>query len=716
MGMLRLDRLLDFVTSTEFLLGLLWSGLAALAVALLLLIRTRWGQSRPIEKCLALSALVHLWLIGFSTTVKIVSIAPLDSDPVTRVALSDDPSQRKDAKSNATEPPGRLAQEKPWDAFGGEWSLKAAQMQVARIEPRQPAGAERQARDLDPGLKDRVPLDRVPLAEIKAPEPKPLVAEAGGAKPKAEPSPQPIEAPTAQGREGARAGTAARPEPNRLTPIERRPASRSRSGQTDMPSSLLERPLAMPRLTDVPSTPDPASALAGPRDILAKPPARPADATPVVPDRAPSAAVAGPAIAPDAASGAGDLKVPSMVMPGSSGPAVGEELSGDHSRRSVGPPSLPQNPRSRAEYQVPDVYKLRFAANRSRLSERLGAAPEVETAVKAALKWLAGNQEPDGRWSVRRHGGGKEVLEAGRDRLGAGSQADTGITGLALLAFAAAGHTHTDGPHQATMRLGVNYLVQAQGADGNLGGHSQVYEFMYCHAMATLAMSELAGMTGDQGLVEPLSRAVAYSLAAQDPSGGGWRYRPREPGDTSQLGWQVMALKSAELAGIPIPERTWQGAQRFLESVSGGGHRGLAAYRPGEEFTRSMTAEALVCRQFLGLPRETWTAREAGDYLLGALPGQGEANLYYWYYGSIAMYQLQGDYWKRWSEALQRTLLATQRTSGALSGSWDPNTRWDGYGGRVYSTALSALCLEAYYRFLPLTSTSGAPSGPPGAK
>ena len=181
----------------------------------------------------------------------------------------------------------------------------------------------------------------------------------------------------------------------------------------------------------------------------------------------------------------------------------------------------------------------------------------------------------------------------------------------------------------------------------------------------------------------------------------------------SQFGWQLMALKSAGLAGIAIPESAWRGARGFLDSVSGGHHHGLAAYRPGEEFSRSMTAEALACRQFLGLSRESATSREAGDYLLGALPGEGEPNLYYWYYGSIAMYQLQGDHWKRWSEALQKTLLSTQRTSGPLAGSWDPNTRWDGYGGRVYSTSLATLCLEAHYRFLPLNAPAKPGPEPP---
>jgi hypothetical protein len=347
---------------------------------------------------------------------------------------------------------------------------------------------------------------------------------------------------------------------------------------------------------------------------------------------------------------------------------------------------------------------MRLAPNRAQLSERLGATPELETAVKAGLKWLADHQEPDGRWNPRRHEGGREIMEAGRDRQGAGGRADTGITALAILAFAASGNTHLEGAHRISVRRGLEFLLSAQGADGALGGEAQLYEFMYCHGMATLAMSELAGMTGDAKLRRPLERAVAYTLAAQDPTGGGWRYRPREAGDMSQFGWQIMSLKSASLAGVAIPESAWRGAQRFLDSASGGRHHGLAAYRPGEDFTRSMTAEALACRQFLGLMRDSPTSREAGDLLLGELPGHGEPNLYFWYYGSIAMYQLQGDYWKRWSEALRITLLATQRTAGTLAGSWDPNTRWDGYGGRVYSTALATLCLEAHYRFLPLNA------------
>jgi hypothetical protein len=256
--------------------------------------------------------------------------------------------------------------------------------------------------------------------------------------------------------------------------------------------------------------------------------------------------------------------------------------------------------------------------------------------------------------------------------------------------------------------------MRTQAADGNLGGGAAMFEFMYCHAMATCALSEAYGMTRDDRLRESLERAIGYTLAAQDPKGGGWRYRPHDAGDTSQLGWQLMALKSAELAGLPVPERTRQGIIRYLQSVSAGQYGGRASYRPGEQTTRSMTAEALLCWQFLGLAREHPACNEAGNFMLGELPGEGQFNLYYWYYATFSMYQLQGVYWQRWNEALRTTLVSLQVKEGPLAGSWNTNDLWGGYGGRVYTTALSALTLEVYYRFLPLYS--GAAWGGSGAK
>jgi hypothetical protein len=367
--------------------------------------------------------------------------------------------------------------------------------------------------------------------------------------------------------------------------------------------------------------------------------------------------------------------------------------------------ALPQAPRQssgEAGRRLPEAYSLRTAPDRSRLAQRQGATPSTEQAVAAALKWLANNQEPDGRWDAVRHGAGRELLVGGRDRQGAGLEADTGVTGLALLALLASGHTHQHGTYRENVRRGLEYLLAAQAADGNLAGRATAFAAMYCHAMATCALSEAYGMTGDQRLYHPVRRAIGYTVAAQDPNGGGFRYRPGDPGDTSMCGWQLMALRSAELAGIPIPRQTRNGVIRFLRTVSSGEYGGLASYRPNEPVSRPMTAEALVCWQFLGMPREHPAGDEAGDYLLGELPGRADANLYCWYYATLGMYQLQGAHWQRWNDALTAVLVQRQQTGGTLAGSWDPETVWGGYGGRVYTTALATLCLEVYYRFLPL--------------
>jgi hypothetical protein len=349
---------------------------------------------------------------------------------------------------------------------------------------------------------------------------------------------------------------------------------------------------------------------------------------------------------------------------------------------------------------------MRVANDRLSLARQRGATAETEQAVASALIWLASSQSPDGRWDARATGAGQERQVAGQNRSSAGLRADTGITGLAILAFLGAGHTHLEGQHRQVVQHGLEYLLRSQGGDGNLAGPAGRYAMMYCHGIATLAVCEALAMTGDPRLTPFAQRAVGYTLAAQDPITGGWRYGPGEPGDTSQFGWQVMGLVSAELAGIPVPETHRIGMLRFLQSVSSGRYGGLAAYRPPERgnATHSMTAEALVCRLFLGLGHHQGALDEAADLVLQATPATGRANLYYWYYATLGLSQMDDARWRAWNNALRPRLLSSQRTDGHAAGSWDPNTLWGGHGGRVYSTALAALCLEVYYRYAPLSA------------
>ena len=115
-----------------------------------------------------------------------------------------------------------------------------------------------------------------------------------------------------------------------------------------------------------------------------------------------------------------------------------------------------------------------------------------------------------------------------------------------------------------------------------------------------------------------------------------------------------------------------------------------------------MTAEALLCRYFLESEVDNRTVDEAVGAIFQKLPNEQSVNLYYWYYGTMAMYHTGGEPWRLWNEALQKVLLKRQVVEGQNQGSWAPDGVWGGYGGRVYSTAMATLCLEVYYRHLPI--------------
>lgn len=701
MHRLRLDQWFSLAVGSDPLLGALWAALALLTVGLLALTQTRWGQSRSLHKCLVLSALVHLWLACYSFTIK---VAPPESfmsgDPDGTVAVT----SLDDRPISPTAPlaaPG----DTPWERLGADLPAPASTDQVARAAAA-PLEVSRQSLAASnlPGPA------RLATPSVGNALPEPAIPGVASSRPSAtSTSPEPLAAPAAERRDSAGPIVALGEVPR--TGGQRPGSELLLPGPIEPPAAASWLPPSPGTIAGEPTLPDLAmafAALGGGGNPA--PRGRPSAASPL--DTAAPTGEAGadkPSVVRSVGGGGGGKStggaggalnrlldkaapsdLPSQTL--SAGPA--SELT---SRAATG------NATGKAAMEaIPEIYRLRTSPERAKLAERHGANAATEAAVKAALKWLASAQTADGRWSAAAFEGGRETKVDGRDRQGAGSHADSAMTGLALLALLAAGNTHAEGDYREPVTRGLNYLIATQGRDGNLAGSARTIEAMYSHAIASIALSEALGMTSDPQLRMPTRRAVAYTLSMQNATTGGWRYQAGDTGDTSQLGWQLMVLRSADLAGIAASENTLRGAARFLKSVSSGEQGGLACYRPGEKPTRTMTAEALYCWLVLGLAPDHPLAREASEHLMGQLPGDGQPNVYYWYYGTLALYQLQDARWTRWNDSLRTTLLRTQRTEGAFAGSWDPDPIWGSYGGRIYSTAISALCLEVYYRYLPL--------------
>jgi hypothetical protein len=178
---------------------------------------------------------------------------------------------------------------------------------------------------------------------------------------------------------------------------------------------------------------------------------------------------------------------------------------------------------------------------------------------------------------------------------------------------------------------------------------------------------------------------------------------PGQPGDTSVLGWQAMALASARRAGIIVPDELFRAASDWLDRASASGKPGQYCYQPGNAPSPSMTAEGLFVQQLLGRKRDEPIMLGSVAYISQHPPKwTSQANTYYWYYATLSLFQHQGSAWESWNAALKKQLLAHQQQDGAVAGSWDLTDKYSKVGGRVYQTAICTLCLEVYYRYLPM--------------
>ncbi|MFN0242201.1 MAG: prenyltransferase/squalene oxidase repeat-containing protein [Planctomycetota bacterium] len=386
---------------------------------------------------------------------------------------------------------------------------------------------------------------------------------------------------------------------------------------------------------------------------------------------------------------------------------------------------------------------------------------KTEKAVLEGFRWLVRHQLPDGSWSA------KALRETCRGEnaccdpeVAYSDHYDVGLTSLAVLAFLGAGVTHESKVelidtamgerHKLgyVVKSGLQWLAKRQQPDGSFSERA----FLYNEALATLAFAEAYGLSRNRYWKDRAQRAVDFLVRAQksNPSGQGtwgWRYSSRaqieqahgsgtgdesyaaelRDADTSVTAWAVMALKSAELAGLEVPRSALDGALAFVQWVTPEGDSGLVGYLdpksagsvvtgPNDHFvyhTTTMSALGMCIRIFGAHDPEDPFLERAARRLVADLPAVGKDKLsidyYYWYYGSLALNQLDGPtslrrsgkYWPVWNAAMVETLLALQDDAprACSRGGWLQPDRWSYTGGPIYATALNVLTLEVYYRY-----------------
>ncbi len=329
---------------------------------------------------------------------------------------------------------------------------------------------------------------------------------------------------------------------------------------------------------------------------------------------------------------------------------------------------------------VPLVHSQESKATSAEILTNEAIIASVTASVDRSLEYLAKQQRPDGAWD------GNNAPNA-----------------LALLAFMGRGHVPGRGPYRDVLEKGKRFILRTQNAEGvfvpqRTAGSGPMYQ----QGLATLALAEMYGMDPDPELEAALRKAVELLIRCQSDKGG-WRYQPQKSDeDLSVTVMQIVALRAANNAEIPVPVQTIDKAVAYVKScadpMGGYGYQG-----PGRK--PQTTAAGAVSLQLLG-HHEDETITGALDYL-ASLPvewgNSGDISYYYYfhYYAIQANYQAGGKYWANWHPRVRELFLNRQNPDG----SWDMPGGAEGANvvgpNKVYWTSMASLVLEVYMHFLP---------------
>jgi squalene-hopene cyclase-like protein len=411
---------------------------------------------------------------------------------------------------------------------------------------------------------------------------------------------------------------------------------------------------------------------------------------------------------------------------------------------------------------VPATWASRRKGNNSRPPG--GRAPRggtqgTEKAVLEGLRWLVRHQNTDGSWGADTL---TEHCNPDSPCLPPGVRQDasynTGMTALALLAFlgqgiapgdkveivdTARGKRHDGGE---VVKRGIRWLMKRQRENGSWD--EGAFESPENHTLATMALCEAYGLSGNREVKRAAQAALDFLVAAQKENEGGERWgwgvgsraelaerhaRGELDDEAFQLAqadlnpsitcWVVMALRSARDCDLGVADGVLEGALAYgreLTSLADLASASATADAPDEHGTfddhpARNAAIGILIRAFvdrdLGDPYLEPAAREIVADLPVVSKDRRSVDFYYWYFATLALNQLDGPdsprkgagkYWEPWNRALIEALLELQDKSRehevCARGGWLAAARGNARGLALYNTAMNVLTLEVYYR------------------
>jgi len=267
------------------------------------------------------------------------------------------------------------------------------------------------------------------------------------------------------------------------------------------------------------------------------------------------------------------------------------------------------------------------------------------------------------------------------------SDQNPGEDALCGLALMTNGSNAGVGPYGKEVALLTNYLLGLQDNTGFIPSKNGQHG-MYGHALSTLFLSEVWGMSRQPDLRDKLRKAVQLIVDCQNKRGG-WSYYPKieDRTDLSVTVMQVMALRSANEAGIHVPKDTIDKAVEAIrycfEKKSGGfGYTGPH----GAKF--STTGAGVTALQTVGVYHDEMVERGL-RYLKENAFKKKEWFWYGHYYISVAMYHEGGEAWEEYYPKIRKIAIEKVKSK---------NFKQE----KLWEISFMGLVLGTPYRYIPI--------------